>query len=1256
MGILSNLFKTINSEGKNEKSTDYALSNKQPLVSENANDKVIIISEENEEKKVPSDPQKEQCDTDYEMTPSQTIEYLKEKYLEYPFLGTFDELKDDNPELNWEALTRYCFNLPTVYDLEHFLEKIGVYSRTDQNQSITISPQRGENKEKLSEVAYYDMHNRIGIDSINSNAASENIKSLEKDDMHKAVSKIEIPPLDKILEDDELYNKSFKELYGIALEWDCKDKVVDLNISPKVKTRLLSGGVKYFYDFIELSYIDLQASLYLDAKSFRKIDVFFRDYIQNNTITGIDERDSKEQLIDTIIDEKNAIIYNSNNDNMPFDESIECSEIEVEKGREEIKDNIEGNNKNIDKLDESKITENKDESTSSDNIPLGELFNVNKDYYMNAPLENLGLSTRSYNICKRVSDKGTIEELLAVSLGELRLKRGFGAKCEKEISAKIDSLVKNDDLVDASMIAKGKHIGISGNVITHNLLINHKDEIICGDFAFLQELPSDERINSIKEKYEDAYSNLGREIVTTALDNKAALNGIIHLLETESRKYDRFVYVSNILKNKLLLMDAGRRHEPISKYFSFFSNSSYVIDRLKKIEKDNNIAAFTDFLRFGVKLDDTDLILVRNFIYDCSYNLNDDVDYLLNGIYKNDRERKIIQCRANGESLKEIGDKLNLTRERVRQIESKVKRFFINIEKRKRILKKICLLFNTDIIKITDIESVFHEMTKEIVYIISICDCDEYSYNKEFGLLIVGDNDLLEKTEAFLDLLPETFSYNQYIDIIETGLNEYSLDKEILISKINKEYSKTGSIYHRKSLTKKAIYGTVLKKYYPNGLWIYGDNEIDGFKKHVYELYGDIDLSNNRAIRVRVAETGVLCDRGVYKAKQDYYISEKLAKDIERYIDHNSQSIIMLNTIYYIFEERLINEGVNNKYYLSGILHELFPDKWYFKRDYIAKDSGISSIYDEIIKTVKASVYPVTLKQISQKYPGVTDIVLHIALSDNSILNLFGQYIHSDRLKLSIDDIDYLKGVLEKHLEKDGLCTCTELFDYIRMDNPDILSRNFILIPFSVFSLYEFLFRDQFVFSRPFISKNEELINSNGNVLQELITNSDEISVAEIRSFAQDHKLKIMSFLELINSCNNTHFLESRDNIISIELTGITEEIGKIVENTLLNEVKERGTIPINQLASISRLPQIEVPWTEWLLYSTINRWGKRLEVGTSSTQLRYSVPIIGEKGMLDADLFQNITLNETELCLPDNLENIDELVMDIIDSDEEFL
>ena len=95
----------------------------------------------------------------------------------------------------------------------------------------------------------------------------------------------------------------------------------------------------------------------------------------------------------------------------------------------------------------------------------------------------------------------------------------------------------------------------------------------------------------------------------------------------------------------------------------------------------------------------------------------------------------------------------------------------------------------------------------------------------------------------------------------------------------------------------------------------------------ILEEFGDVRIpENDRALIARITPICILCGRGIYKLKQDNYITKELANKIYEYIDKSENSVFLTNTLFSVFEDELLSCGIDNKYYLQGVLHELLAE------------------------------------------------------------------------------------------------------------------------------------------------------------------------------------------------------------------------------------------------------------------------------------------------------------------------------------------
>ena len=342
---------------------------------------------------------------------------------------------------------------------------------------------------------------------------------------------------------------------------------------------------------------------------------------------------------------------------------------------------------------------------------------------------------------------------------------------------------------------------------------------------------------------------------------------------------------------------------------------------------------------------------------------------------------------------------MDITRERVRQIESKAKRTFKHLESELKLMPKIFADLNgKEVISLEDLEIFGGEYADALVFLLKGEESGVFTYDSLLEGFVFGDNDLSTRIQDYIDSLPDIIHKKEVGKIIDSVYEEYGIEKEYAEKSFYDSYKITGDVYHRSRLSLSQIYESVLKKYYADGIHVYDDEEIEYFRCHVHDDYGDISLpENNRAISARIADFCILAGRGIYIPKCEPLLSDELATEIYSYITENDSSILFIGNIFSVFEEKLEAEGVNNKYYLQGILHELYGDKLYFKRDYVSKDREFTSIYSSIISFVKASKYPVKKRELNEHFKGITEIMLLAAMNDSEILNYFGQYFHSSK-------------------------------------------------------------------------------------------------------------------------------------------------------------------------------------------------------------------------------------------------------------------
>lgn len=163
------------------------------------------------------------------------------------------------------------------------------------------------------------------------------------------------------------------------------------------------------------------------------------------------------------------------------------------------------------------------------------------------------------------------------------------------------------------------------------------------------------------------------------------------------------------------------------------------------------------------------------------------------------------------------------------------------------------------------------------------------------------------------------------------------------------------------------------------------------------------------------------------------------------------------------------------------------------------------------------------------------------------------------------------------------------------------------------------------------------------------------VTVAQISEFIRSSKINVPSLLDLLDECNDRFLLTSADTLQIIEITGVNREIVQRIETMILAEITQ--TIRIRDLQCWGKLPTIKIPWTDWLVYSVLKKWGEKVEVAASYPQFRYAIPLVAPVGKLDVSQYSEVISAEnatgqdaTALIL--NLDNIDDIMADILTDD----
>ncbi len=847
-----------------------------------------------------------------------------------------------------------------------------------------------------------------------------------------------------------------------------------------------------------------------------------------------------------------------------------------------------------------------------DDEALYEKYNLNIDSFKGGDIDFDALKIRTSN-CLKAAGIYEFEQLICSSYRKLSKIRGMGTSCLEDIEEYIKTF-------ESAKIENGKFIEKCMSV----KILNRRDLIFEG--KFIEELYDglDVKEKEVISRCETGYKLLDKELIKLCREDPVSAYSISEMLYDFSKQTEKVVEF-----DKLYDLVKEKCKRLIRPYFEIYISQMHVSKGMSEYCENEDLILEDIFDKSSLGSFPVEERI--KFVKWVSYDLRRELEEFLHRVYskRSSNVERVIQLRARKMTLQVIGDELGLTRERIRQLEKAVVQPFCHWQRVKKFLPRLSADFNgKKILEATDLQEYFGDITEVLLYLLQCADDEFFSYDRETDTVIIVDDDITNFARDFVEKLPDEFDLANLDEYRQAALNDHNIPMDIFDREVSGQYNLSGTHYHRNKLSLEKMYQIVLKKYYPDGMNIYDNTELKKFRELLVDEFGEISLpQNNRSISASIGRCCILCGRGRYRVREKEKIPHKLISEIYDYIMGSDRDLFFMNEIYLEFEDELQQAGINNRFFLQGILREEYENDLFFRRDYVSKDSNNLSLSRDLKLFVKKSKYPVTKDQIRKSYPGITEIMISISLSDDDIINYFGSYIHSSNLNLFDYDKKYMLKVLLQILNDSMPHHCDEIFETMQNDNQDLLNRLGIYYQYSLFSLLQYLYSEQFEFARPYLAQIGVNINKPIELLQEYVSANEVFEITELLGLAKEYHYTIYDILKFLNGWNDTHLLINKQEMASIEYIGITEEIVYEVEKMIADEIED--SLLVSELGCIYRLPEIKIHWNEWLVYSVINRWGTKVEAHTTSNQFRLSFPIVSKVGKFDRKDYGDFDLRE---------------------------
>lgn len=603
----------------------------------------------------------------------------------------------------------------------------------------------------------------------------------------------------------------------------------------------------------------------------------------------------------------------------------------------------------------------------------------------------------------------------------------------------------------------------------------------------------------------------------------------------------------------------------------------------------------------------------------------------------------------NSLTLEDIGKKHGCTRERIRQIESKGLRklasaHFFNLKN--KVTKLIYLLsdYNGFIT-----EERLNELGLTWQYAAFIDKAwGDIQWSNLYRVSFFGDR-LEMMLEKELAELPAEFTKSELTEYsmhISTYI-DFMLSPDEISCLIMRWYNVYGDFIVKGKVNLRVVLTYLMRLYFPDGIELYNDDNIDFLRLKAKEHFAGFELTdNNRAVQSRLQAFCVPIGRGKWNIDScDKLISDELSIAIINYIESYKSPVIPIQSILDKFKCDLAQVDINNKYHLQGQIKKFLPNMYFVNRDYVFKNSS-NSFYDVIEEFVKSSKTIVTKKDIIKNFPGVSDIVIQQAVSNTRILNMNGYYVHLDNLNIADEEIATLKNSIDNCLTDGEIHHVKFIFNRLRTENAGLFSRIGVTHYLQCYYLIRELYPESYSYNRPFIAQlGVNVISGEAQVLDRL-SEIQEIPISMVREIARGVGTIIDRYIEFVDRNNDLLLFKNQTTIATLEFMGVNDAQFENIDDIISLFLMGQKYAPLSSFREYWKLPKLNYPWNEWVLYSIIGKYSKQYKTAVSSNYLSDAIPFVVcmDMNIVDIDFDKNL----------ESLENIqsfeDEELEDILD------
>ena len=622
----------------------------------------------------------------------------------------------------------------------------------------------------------------------------------------------------------------------------------------------------------------------------------------------------------------------------------------------------------------------------------------------------------------------------------------------------------------------------------------------------------------------------------------------------------------------------------------------YSGDKLADLEKNISpellVAGFPEYLADNAYFDEN----LKDVINWLTTDLNELAEDIVFTVLKNEKQIAVVSGRAVGKSLEEIGHELNVTRERVRQLEAKILKTFMELcqPKSEKFLMVLYAMNNgQNVITFDDSKNFVGETATRIIFFF-VSKMQEhnpaYSYEKSTSSILFLDGELTENIDekSLMTELPEVIAYDAFYKTVEDFSRKKKYPFRLVMLKVSKIYQRTGKFFHRGKLTLTSQCEYILREFFKDGYKIADSNDYDKILHYLKELFGVDIKPSMRSIDSKIGYIGVLCGRGKYLHRDYIHVSAEIVNLIKDFIEKAERNVILFKEIYEALKKNFVGTQITNQYILQGII-KLNRCPYVMRRDYLTKDpdANLTEAFNNFVERMGE----VTSQEIKREFISFTDanISLLIQRSPEVIKVGEGVFCHSSRLNLKPEDYERLEVFLHKVCDAAPV-TSRYIFHLDLSPFADFMARNKIEDHNRLFGILRYMFVDKFQFSRPYISGKNLTSITNRTALLRYVEKKDKLKIQSVIDLCEKSEINYISKQNVVEMLMPEFVRIDEFYLMRRSVLNLTNDVVNKVVKVMQDAIKKNGGWQSTKVFSdYDLLPAFPVSWNDFFLESVMD-------------------------------------------------------------------